>query len=42
MFVYDAEISLIILKAIDGTIGLKVPKDVELEGLDITLHGEVV
>jgi ammonium transporter, Amt family len=41
-FVYDAVVSLAILKAVDWSIGLKVPKDVEIEGLDITLHGEVV
>jgi Amt family ammonium transporter len=42
VFVYDAVVSLIILKLIDWTIGLRVPKDIETEGLDITLHGEVV
>jgi Amt family ammonium transporter len=42
VFVYDAVVSLIILKLIDWTIGLRVTKDVEMEGLDITLHGEVV
>ena len=31
-----------ILKAIDMTIGLRVTKEVEIEGLDINLHGEVV
>jgi len=34
--------SFIILKVIDLTIGLRVSKDVEVEGLDINLHGEVV
>jgi len=42
VFVYDAVVSLIILKLIDWTIGLRVTKDIEVEGLDITLHGEVV
>ena len=42
VFVYDAVVSLIILKLIDWTIGLRVPKDEEIEGLDITLHGETV
>jgi ammonium transporter, Amt family len=42
VFVYDAVVSLIILKLIDWTIGLRVPKDTEVEGLDIKLHGEVV
>jgi ammonium transporter, Amt family len=39
---YDAMVSVIILAAIDWTIGLRVPKEIETEGLDITLHGEVV
>jgi Amt family ammonium transporter len=32
--------SLIILKLIDLTIGLRVTADEEREGLDITQHGE--
>ncbi len=39
---YDAIVSLIILFVVDKTIGLRVGGDVELEGLDISLHGEVV
>jgi Amt family ammonium transporter len=39
---YDAMVSVIILKVVDWTIGLRVPKEIETEGLDITLHGEVV
>jgi Amt family ammonium transporter len=39
---YDIVVSLIILKLIDWTIGLRVSKEVEMEGLDISLHGEVV
>jgi ammonium transporter, Amt family len=42
VFVYDLVVSFIILKIIDAVIGLRVTKDVETEGLDITLHGEVV
>jgi Amt family ammonium transporter len=42
VFVYDAVVSLIILKLVDWTIGLKVKPEVEREGLDITIHGEVV
>jgi ammonium transporter, Amt family len=34
--------SLVILKVIDVVIGLRVSKQVEIEGLDINLHGEVV
>jgi len=39
---YDVVVSLIILKLIDWTIGLRVAKEVEMEGLDLSLHGEVV
>jgi Amt family ammonium transporter len=42
VFIYDAVVSLIILKIIDMVIGLRVPEDVEREGLDLALHGEVV
>jgi Amt family ammonium transporter len=42
VFVYDAIVSLVILKLIDWTIGLRVSKDIEIEGLDIALHSEVV
>jgi Amt family ammonium transporter len=41
-FVYCAVATFIILKVIDATIGLRVVRDVEVEGLDINLHGEVV
>jgi Amt family ammonium transporter len=41
-FVYCAIMSYVILKAIDLTIGLRVKRDVEVEGLDINLHGETV
>jgi ammonium transporter, Amt family len=40
--VYDAIISLIILKLIDMTIGLRVTDEVERDGLDLALHGEIV
>jgi len=39
---YDAVVSLILLKAIDLVIGLRVHIDAEREGLDLSLHGEVV
>src|SRR5690242_8627908 len=42
VLVYDAVVSFIILKVIDFTLGLRVGADVEREGLDLTLHGEVV
>lgn len=38
--VWSVAISFVILKAIDMTIGLRVPRDQEIEGLDITTHGE--
>jgi len=40
--VYDAIVSLIILKIIDMAIGLRVSDDVERDGLDLALHGEIV
>jgi len=39
---YDAIVSLIILKIIDIIIGLRVTPEVERDGLDLALHGEVV
>ncbi len=40
--VYDAIVSLILLKLVDLTIGLRVDNDVEREGLDLAIHGEAV
>ena len=40
--IYGFVMSLIILKLIDLTIGLRVSADEEREGLDIALHGESV
>jgi Amt family ammonium transporter len=40
--IYDAIVSLILLKIIDLIIGLRVDVDSEREGLDLNLHGEVV
>jgi Amt family ammonium transporter len=42
VIVYDAIVSLILLKIIDVIIGLRVSADVEREGLDLALHGETV
>ena len=39
---YDAIVSLILLKLIDVVIGLRVDVDTEREGLDLAIHGEVV
>ena len=41
-FVWCAVGTFIILKAIDLVIGLRVTPEVEVEGLDINLHGETV
>ena len=42
MFIYCAIVTFIILKAVDVIIGLRVSPEVEVEGLDINLHGETV
>jgi ammonium transporter, Amt family len=42
VFIYDAVVSLIILKILDAIIGLRVSDEVEREGLDFSLHGETV
>jgi ammonium transporter, Amt family len=42
VLVYDVVVSLVILKLIGWTIGLRVTEDEETEGLDLTLHGEAV
>ncbi|WP_414656085.1 ammonium transporter [Ferrovibrio sp.] len=40
--VFTAVVSLIILKVIDWTIGLRVDEATERDGLDLNLHGETV
>jgi ammonium transporter, Amt family len=40
--VYDVIVSVILLKLVDWVIGLPVKKEIETEGLDISLHGKVV
>jgi len=42
VFVYCAVGTFIILKVIDMIVGLRVSPEVEVEGLDINLHGETV
>jgi ammonium transporter, Amt family len=37
---YSVVVTFVLLKAIDATIGLRVSKDEESEGLDTNLHGE--
>lgn len=39
-WVFAAVVSFILLKLIDGLIGLRVPATAERQGLDITQHGE--
>ena len=41
-FVYCAIVTFLILKVLDMTLGLRVSRDVEIEGLDFNLHGETV
>jgi Amt family ammonium transporter len=41
-FLYCGAVTFVILLVIKYTIGLRVSEDVEVEGLDINLHGEVV
>jgi len=42
VFIYDAVVSLIILFVVKIFVGLRVSEDIEREGLDLALHGEVV
>ena len=42
VFVYCGIATFVILKAIDVIVGLRVSPEVEVEGLDINLHGETV
>src|SRR5215831_7369315 len=40
--VYDAIASLVLLKLVDLTVGLRVDAEMEREGLDLAIHGEAV
>ena len=42
VLVYCGVATFIILKVVDMMVGLRVTRDVEAEGLDINLHGEIV
>ena len=42
VFIYCAVVTFVILKVIDMIVGLRVSPEVEVEGLDINLHGETV
>ena len=41
-FLYCGIVTFLILKVLDLTVGLRVSRDIEIEGLDINLHGETV
>jgi Amt family ammonium transporter len=40
--IWSGAISFVLLKAIDGTVGLRVSAEVERDSLDLQLHGETV
>ena len=42
VIIYDAIVTFIILKIVDMAVGLRVSEEVERDGLDLALHGEVV
>ena len=42
VIVYDAIVTFVILKIVDVAVGLRVSEEVERDGLDLALHGEVV
>ena len=42
VIVYDAIVTVIILAIIKAVIGLRVSEEIERDGLDLALHGEVV
>jgi len=42
VFIYDAVVSLIILFVVKMFVGLRVSEMAEQDGLDLSLHGEVV
>ncbi len=42
VIVFDVIASFIIYKIVDVIVGLRVSEEVEVEGLDINLHGEVI
>jgi Amt family ammonium transporter len=42
VFVYCGVVTFVILAVLKYTIGIRVSEEVEVEGLDINLHGEVV
>jgi len=41
-FIYSGLVTFLILAVLKYTIGIRVDAEVEVEGLDINLHGEIV
>jgi Amt family ammonium transporter len=41
-FIYSGAVTFIILAVLKYTIGIRVSEEVEVEGLDINLHGEII
>ena len=41
-FLYSAVVNYLILKLVDVMVGLRVSPEVEVEGLDVNLHGEMI
>ena len=39
-WIFAAVASVVILKIIDATMGLRVTQEDEMQGLDVSLHGE--
>ncbi|MHB2040145.1 MAG: ammonium transporter, partial [Acidiferrobacteraceae bacterium] len=42
VLVYDAVVTYVILKVLDAVMGIRVPEDDEVQGLDLSAHGEQV
>jgi Amt family ammonium transporter len=42
VILFDVVVSLVLYKAVDLLVGLRVTQEEEIEGLDISLHGETV
>jgi Amt family ammonium transporter len=42
VLVWSGGLTYVILKGIDLVMGVRVPEEVEIEGLDLNLHGEVI
>ena len=40
-WIYSVVMTFIILKAVDALVGMRVPEDEEVLGLDTTQHGEI-